>query len=378
MAHRSHRTGRGSRAIVAVVAILWFSGAVSAIRAEPNTKYQFGDLEALEKAFTDLAAKAQPSVVAIRGYRGRSIGHEAPLVKIPTGQGAGFIIDSDGYIATNCHVIEDSDSWSVTLFNGDIFEAALVQRDIRSDLAVLRIDAHELRAVHLGATGELKVGQWVFAGGNPFGLANNDGRASISFGIISGLSRELTDELKGDPNIQYYGDLLEFSANINPGNSGGPLFNLNGEAIGVVTAIKLGAGTRDGCGFAIPIDASTRKVLETLKAGKQVEYGFLGVTVEDMDAPMSRRVVDTGQPRGAKIVRVEPQDGPCGKVGLKPNDIVVQFNGVPIQSKDQLIRLVGFTPVGTQAELVYVRSGVRRTATVTLGDRAKLLGWLNK
>ncbi|MBI3836133.1 MAG: trypsin-like peptidase domain-containing protein [Planctomycetes bacterium] len=375
MGHCIRHSFAGFRALTLVLTGLSIGNVCPSAWAAPPTKYDFGDLEALEKAFTELAQKVQPSVVAIRGYRGRSAGHNAPLVKVPSGQGSGFIIDADGLVATNRHVIEESDSWSVTLFNGDVFEAAVVQTDARSDLAVLKIDAHGLRAAPLGSSDELKVGQWTFSGGNPFGLANNDGKPSISFGIISALGRELTDELKGDPNVQYYGNLVEFSANINPGNSGGPLFNLNGDAIGIVTAIKLGNGTRDGCGFAIPIDAGTRRVFETLKSGKQVEYGFLGVTVEDIEAPKLRHVADTGMPRGAKIVRIEPADGPGGRGGLKPDDIVVQFNGVPIQSKDQLIRLVGYTPIGTEAELVYFRRGVRRTAMVTLGDRAKLLGW---
>jgi len=342
--------------------------------AEPRTRYELADLKALENAFSDLADVVRPSVVAIRGYQIRNSTERDSLVKVPIAQGSGFIISAEGHIATNRHVLEDADVITATLHDGRYYEATLRETDARSDLAVLKIEADNLKPVKWGDITRVRVNQWAFACGNPFGLANHSGDSSITVGVVSALGRQMTQRISGDSQVHYYGNLIETSAAINPGNSGGPLFNVDGEVIGVVTAIETSSGVNEGLGFAIPIDPNTRRILETLSEGKEVRYGFLGVSVNDLEAPATRRVSDTRPHRGARIVRIDPPEGPAGKAGLKPDDVVIEINGVPVIDTDHLVRMVGFTPVGSSVTITYVREQVKRKATVMVGDRYELLG----
>lgn len=344
-------------------------------------QYRVADLKAIERAFIELAQTVQPSLVAIRTYQSldrrqsrsadRSGGRK--LLR-PFSQGSGFIIGSDGFIATNRHVIEESDVISVILHNGLKYDAAVVQTDVRSDLAILKIDATHLKTVTFADGGSLNVGQWVFAGGNPFGLANTDGHNSVTYGVISALGREMTERLASDSDLQYYGNMIETSAAINPGNSGGPLFNVDGEVVGVVTAIETASGVSEGQGFAIPVDKNIRRILNTLMAGKVVRYGFLGIMVRDVERSSSPLVVDSRVYRGAELYSLSLADGPAAKAGLRPKDIVIEYDGMPITGRDHLVRLVGFTPVGTKVSIAYLRRGVRRQTVVTLADRGQYIG----
>lgn len=348
----------------------------------PPDRYEVADLRALEKAFTDLAQKVRPSVVAIRTYRVRNPTDRDTPVKLPLSLGSGFVIDATGYIATNRHVIDGADLITVILDNGLHYDATTVKSDVRGDLAVLKIDATDLApdsdrglvAVRFGDLANVKVNQWAFACGNPFGLANADGRTSITYGVVSAVGRQMTDRLPGNDQVHYYGNLIETSAAINPGSSGGALFNLDGEVIGVVTAIESASGVNEGHGFAIPIDKNIRGILDTLKAGKEVRYGFLGVTVDDVDPPDSRQVSDSGRHRGAKITSINPANGPAAAAGLKPGDIIVEFDGTPVEGSDHLVRLVGYTPVGADVTVTYLRRQVKRKATVKITDRLETLG----
>ncbi len=344
--------------------------------ADPPTFYELADLKALENAFVELAQTMRPSVVAIRCYQVRDPTDLGVMqVRLPISQGSGFVIDAAGYIATNEHVIEDAHVISVTLHNGQRYDAEVVQRDERSDLAVLKIEARGLRPVRLGDSADVKINQWSFACGNPFGLAyDNHGLPSVTYGVVSALGRQMTRRLSADPQRRYYGHLIETSSAINPGNSGGPLFNLDGEVIGIVVAIETSSGVSEGHGFAIPMDKNVRRILETLKAGQEVRYGFLGIEVNDVTPPRSRRVADMNRSRGARIIRIAPPNGPAAGAGLQPDDIVVEFDGVPVQSSDHLVRLVQFTPVGSEVEVKYLRRQVKRTTHVMLGDRENLLG----
>jgi len=346
---------------------------VSAARPD---RYEVADLEALQEAFTQLADDVRPSVVSIRCYQVHDTDRAEPSkVKLPISQGSGFIIHPGGYIATNNHVIEGADSMTVVLQNGLAFDAQLVQKDERSDLAVLKIEAEGLPSVRLGDLASVHVNQWAFACGNPFGMAfDNEGRTSITYGVVSALGRQMTNRLTGDPITHYYGNLIETSATINPGNSGGPLFNIAGEVIGVVTAIETSSGVSEGHGFAIPIDRNTRRVLETLRKGQHVRYGFLGIEVNDVERPASRYVSQVQTPRGAEVSRISPPHGPAAKAGLSPHDVIIEFNGTAVRSSDHLVRLVQYTPVGTEAEVLYLRRGVKHRTSVTLGDRNELLG----
>lgn len=344
-----------------------------AVKAQSPGPYTLGDLKALERSFVDLAEKARPTVVAVRAYQVRTLGEDESKVKVPISQGSGFIIDPNGFIATNGHVVENADRVTVVLSDGSQFDAVVRQRDDRSDLAVLKIEADNLPVVHWGDASALRANQWVFACGNPFGMANRDGQASITYGVVSAIGRDMTDRITENPQLHYYGNLIETSATINPGSSGGPLFNVDGQIVGIVTAIETSSGVNEGLGFAIPVDANTRRILDTLKGGQAVRYGFLGVSVDDVEPPPSRRVAETRRNRGARITSVSPPDGPAGSAGLRPDDVVVEFNGVPIDGKDQLVRVVGFTPVGTEAVVKYLRRQVERRTTVKVGDRFELL-----
>jgi serine protease Do len=344
-------------------------------------RYRLADLKALESAFVGLADSVSPSVVAIRTYKvrdphssGSKLGQARLPVMRPFSHGSGLIIDSEGYIATTRHVIADADVISVILDSGLKYESVVVQSDARSDLAVIKIDAATpLREVTFGDLADVRINQWVFACGNPFGLANSDGRTSVTYGVVSALGRQMTHRLVGNSDIEYYGNMIETSTTINPGNSGGPLFNIDGEVVGIVAAIETSSGVSEGQGYAIPIDKNIRRILDALKAGREVRYGFMGVLVQDVEPPRSSLVVDSRVYRGAQVRSISVPDGPAARAGLKAKDIVIEFDGVPVEGSDHLVRLVGFTPVGAQVPVTYLRGGVKRKTTVTLGDRAEML-----
>ena len=337
-------------------------------------KYRVADLKALENAFVALADRVRPSVVAIRSYRTNDSesGRRRQVLR-PVSQGTGFVIARDGYIATNRHVLEDANVFIVILSGGQRHDAEVIQTDVRSDLAVIKIDVDGLVPVRFGDISEVKVNQWAFAVGNPFGLANDDGMTSVTYGVVSALGREMTNRLTDFSELQYYGNMIETSAAINPGSSGGPLFNIDGRMIGVVTAIETSSGVTEGAGFAIPVTKNTRRILDTLKAGDKVHYGFLGVTVQNVPRSGSSYVADTGRFRGAQLNEITIKGGPADKAGLRPNDIIVEFDGTAVEDFDHLVRLVGFTPVGGRVPLTYLRDGVRRTTSVVLGNRLEML-----
>lgn len=373
--HRQRLVKHFTLGLACISAISAF-GTIS--RADLPGRYELADLKALEQAFVELAAQVRPAVVAIRTYKSReSAEASSRSVMRPLSQGSGFIIGEDGYIATNRHVVEGADVVSVILHDGTQHDANVVQTDVRMDLAVIKVEAAQLPPVRFGDHSKVRVNQWVFACGNPFGLANQDGQASITFGVISALGRYMTDRLGADRDIEYYGNMIETSAAINPGSSGGPLFNLDGEVIGVVTAIETTSGVNEGHGFAIPMDRHIRRVIETLRNNEQVRYGFLGVSVRDVDPATSKLAVDGRTYRGAQLDEVNGESSPAAQAGLAPGDVVVEYDGSPVQDSDHLVRLVGFTPVGSRVKVVYLRRGVKREADVTVGDRFELLGRAN-
>lgn len=360
------------RWICALLGFGLLAGAMP-VAASPPRKYELADLEALQRAFAELAEQVRPSVVTIQTYQTiapRRFHRNAAL--IPTSKGSGFVLTEDGYIATNRHVLLDATEVAIKLSTGDRYDATIVQVDERSDLAVLKIDAEGLVPVQWGDLSKLKVNHWTFACGNPFGLAYQSGDTSVSFGAVSAMGRNLTERLADNP-VQYYGNLIETTSPINPGSSGGPLFNIYGEVIGVVTAIETASGVSEGAGFAIPMDKNARRILDTLKSGKEVRYGLLGVQVSEVRRPRSRRVANSSMYRGALISSLSIPGGPADKAGLKPNDIIIEFGGAKVKNQDHLIRLVGYTPVGAEATVTYLRAGVKRRTTVVVGDREELL-----
>lgn len=349
-------------------------GTIPTVQAQAPQKYEKADLRELQHYFEKVAEELRPSAVALQSYMVKEPANDPKgQIQFRISQGSGLIIDANGYIATNRHVLEDANLFMITLHGGDRYVAQVVQTDARSDLAVLKIDAQNLKPVRWGDASRMKVGHWTIAVGNPFGRANDDGNLSVSVGTISALGREMTHRLSVNPMVQYYGHLIETTAAVNPGNSGGPLFNLDGEVIGIITAIETASGANEGSGFAIPVDGPVRRALETLKEGREVRYGYLGVTVEDVPPPTSQRVADRPLHRGARITSVSPPDGPASKAGLSPGDVVFEFNGQSIEDADHLVRTVGFTPVGAEAEVGYLRKGVKRKAMVMLADRQEAI-----
>ncbi len=337
--------------------------------AQVPEKLREGDLRTLQDAFVSLADRVRPSVVAIRTYRMSRRGDTAgDGFRVPNSQGSGVIFRADGYILSNHHVVEDSDEIRVILSSSDELPATLLGSDPRSDLAVLRVDRLDLRPARLGDLSRVRQGQWTFAFGNPFGLANRDGRISFTVGNVSALDRQLTDQL--DPTgVRYYGNLIETTSSINPGNSGGPLFSLDGEVIGVVTAIESRSGVNEGMGFAIPISDRTRRIIDTLAAGQRVRYGYLGVTIEDVNEAL-RRELNLVRRGGAVIRDLSDENGAAAAASLRANDVIVEYDGVPIEGADHLVRLVGSTQVGTTANVKYVRDGRVEAVSVKLGERA--------
>ncbi|MEZ6082692.1 MAG: trypsin-like peptidase domain-containing protein, partial [Phycisphaerae bacterium] len=323
--------------------------------------------------FERIAENVRPSVVSISTRRLFEMRRGGERM-VPHSQGSGLVYRSNGYIITNHHVIEGADEITVVVSDGSRrnYDAHVVQFDPRSDLAVLKIDAQNLRVAPLSDLSEVRMGQWVFTMGNPFGLANDDGNTSVSFGTVGTMGRSLTGYIFSENNDRYYGNLIQTDASINPGNSGGPLFDLEGRVVGVNTAMVSGSGVDEGLGFAIPISSRTRRIISELADGRVVRYGFLGVTIADPDqSDVRNRSVLRG--RGALIrdLTGDASASPAARAGLKVGDVITEFDGQPVLDSDHLIRLVGETPIGRDIDVVYIRNRQQLAAKVQLAERVE-------
>jgi serine protease Do len=264
--------------------------------------------------------------------------------------GSGFIIDRGGYIVTNNHVVENATDIKVSLADTVEFDAKLVGSDPKTEVALIKIEAQrELPAAPLGDSDKLRVGEWVVAIGNPFGLGQ-----TVTAGIASAKGRLIG---AGD-----YDDFIQTDASINPGNSGGPLFNLQGEVVGINTAV-VAAG--QGIGFAIPINLA-REVLTQLREKGRVTRGFLGVQVQQV-TPELAQSFGLDQPRGALVAFVQP-NSPGDQAGIQKGDVIVEFNGRKIVDMHELPRLVANTAPGSEAGVKLVRKKQERTVRVSVGD----------
>lgn len=270
--------------------------------------------------------------------------------------GSGFIISEDGYILTNNHVIQEADKIIVGLNDGVDYPAKVVGVDPTSDLALLKIEAKEkLPVVVFGSSADLKVGEWVFAIGSPFGFDY-----SVTQGIVSAKGRGL--------NTDKYVPFIQTDVAINPGSSGGPLFNMKGEVVGVNSQIVSRSGGYLGLSFAIPSDVA-KDVIQQLKASGKVERGWLGVSFQQMDKDLAESF-GLSQPKGALVAQVM-EDSPAAKAGLKTGDIIMKFNDQMIQSASDLPHLVGFTKPGTAVTLEILRKGETKTMTLKVGALAQ-------
>lgn len=263
--------------------------------------------------------------------------------------GSGFIISEDGYIFTNYHVIENAKEITVTLHDGESYEADVIGIDPKTDLALIKIEANDkLPYVKMGDSEKLEVGEWVVAIGNPFGLAE-----TVTAGIVSAKGRII--------GSGPYDNFIQTDASINPGNSGGPLFNINGEVVGINTAI---INQGQGIGFAIPINMAL-ELLPQLKKGKVIR-GWLGIVIQEV-TPELAEFFGLSSARGALITNIE-SGSPADKAGLKKEDIILEFDGKKIENMKDLPLIVAKTPVGEEVKVNILRDGKTMEMKLTVGE----------
>ncbi|RMG37710.1 MAG: DegQ family serine endoprotease [Gammaproteobacteria bacterium] len=331
--------------------------------------------------FTDLARENSPAVVNISSHHEAKPGklripHQFKLPDLPEDSpfndlfkrffdqlpnipqpesqslGSGFIISKDGYILTNHHVVDGADTVEVRLSDRRVFDAKVIGSDKASDVALIKIDATDLPTVKIGKSSELEVGEWVLAIGSPFGFDH-----SVTAGIVSAKGRSLPSE--------NYVPFIQTDVAINPGNSGGPLFNMDGEVVGINSQIYSRTGGFMGLSFAIPIELAMN-VADQLRKTGHVARGYLGVLIQDVDRNLAESF-GLQRPEGALVTQVMPNT-PAEAAGLQPGDIIVRFNGKHIDRSSELPPLVGASPVDQDAELEVIRDGKHMTLEVRIAQ----------
>ncbi len=330
--------------------------------------------------FTDLIEKSSPAVVNISTTQKMKHPKMPPnMPRIPDGTplddffrhffrdsdnppdfdthslGSGFIISAEGYVLTNNHVVDNADKIIVRLSDRRELAAKVVGRDERSDIALLKINTNNLPVVKIGDSSNLKVGAWVYAIGSPFGFDH-----SATAGIISAIGRSLPSES--------YVPFIQTDVAINPGNSGGPLFNMDGEVIGVNSQIYSRSGGFMGLSFAIPIDVAM-EVVDQLKSKGKVTRGWLGILIQEVTAELAKSF-GMDKPRGALVAGLLP-DSPAHKAGVQVGDIIIEFNGKPVEESSMLPRLVGRSKVGDSLPVKVIRNGKPLTLKVKIAELPK-------
>ncbi len=362
-------------AIVVMVGLFF----ISAAGLEPALA-KSDDIPMVPANFTELAELAKPGVVNIRTVRtikggGRVFRHffgdpfgnrRNPFEEFfgPHGNqpgrehkerslGSGFIIDRSGYIVTNNHVVAEADEIKVKLSSGKEFDAEVVGRDPKTDLALIKIkDAKNLTPLSLGDSKNLKVGTWVVAVGSPFGLEQ-----TVTQGIVSAKGRSI--------GAGPYDDFIQTDASINPGNSGGPLLNLKGQVVGINTAI---VARGQGIGFAIPIDMA-RSIVGQLKEKGEVTRGWLGVQIRDLDESLAS-YYKLKAFSGVYVENVVPGD-PADNAGIRSGDIITTVDGQPVSSGRELAGLIASIPVGQKTRVALMRDGKKKTISVKIAKQAE-------
>jgi len=268
------------------------------------------------------------------------------------GVGSGFILSTDGFVLTNAHVVAESDEVTVKLTNKREYKAKVIGADLRTDVALLKIDATNLPAVQIGDPSKIEVGEWVAAIGAPFGFEN-----SVTSGIVSAKGRTLPDES--------YVPFIQTDVALNPGNSGGPLFNMQGQVIGINSQIYSGTGGYMGLSFAIPIDIAMDIVKQLQTSGK-VTRGRIGVQAQELTVELAASF-GLKEPEGALVSMVE-KGGPAEKAGIMPGDVILSFDGKPVEASADLARLVASTKPGTTATAEIWRKGAAKKVQVAIAE----------
>lgn len=370
--------------IITIFLVIFSFSADFLFAEDPQPAQNLSLIDNLSEAFENASNIIKPSVVTINsikkahkvsnpfGRGGRMPRQNAPLDEFlgdeffnkffefqfpdqqpgQQGMGSGVIVSSEGFILTNNHVVEGADEISVVLYNDKKYEAELIGNDPKSDLAVVKIKADGLIPASLGDSDKLKVGKWVVAVGNPFNLDQ-----TITAGIVSAKGRS-------NVGITDYEDFIQTDAAINPGNSGGPLVNLYGEVIGINTAIFSRSGGYMGIGFAIPINMA-REIMNSLIKDGQVVRGFIGVMIQKLDEDLAKSFKYEGT-SGALVSEVTT-DSPAFKAGIREGDILIEFNGQPINDPAQLRNVVGKTRPDSEVSCKIFREGKNRELKVVVG-----------
>lgn len=353
-----------------IIAVIFFI-SFSAVQTEAKPK----DVMMVPASFSGLADSVSPAVVNIRtekttktgGLRhfsrrpfgrkndpfedffDRFFGNEMPREHKERSLGSGFLVDKDGYIVTNNHVVENADEIKVRLKNGTDFNARIIGRDPKTDLALIKIEHDQnLPFLSIGDSEKLKVGQWVVAIGSPFGLEQ-----TVTAGIVSAKGRVI--------GSGPYDDFIQTDASINPGNSGGPLLNMDGEVVGINTAIISGG---QGIGFAIPANLA-KGIISQLKKTGEVTRGFLGVSIQNISEELAEYYGIKGG-KGVIVAEVVP-GAPADKAGLKVKDIILEVNGEKIEDNRRLSAMVAEIEVGKVVEIKVLRNGDTETVNVEIG-----------
>ena len=335
------------------------------------------DLVAIERQFEALARRVSPAVVAISGADEHSSDDGAQraedlnpdrlgrlLENVDRTVGTGLIVDSGGYILTNDHVVAHAEQLWVTTDDKKVYPAIVVGSDPRADLALLKIPATNLPTVRFAQPGKVRRGQWAVAIGSPYGLAG-EGNMCMAVGVVSAMGRSLP-KLSGKED-RLYSDLLQTTAQINPGNSGGPLFDVAGNVIGINTAVILPQKQTNGIGFAIPVTDRLLTVIDTLKQGREIVYGYMGAKVSTPTARERRDAGIDGE-YGALVEDVDDHS-PAAAAGIKAGDVIARVNGELMIDGDHFVRSIGGAPINTPLPVKVYRRKQVYTPKVTLKRR---------
>ncbi len=359
---------KGLLALVIAVALVGagygMSSAVKTADHPAAAVTKTSDIPMVPANFSDLAEKVRPGVVNIQVVKSvKNAGFEFPFpFRIPEnphggpeqqGVGSGFVISADGYILTNNHVVHEATEIKVKLADGKEYDAKVVGRDLKTDLALLKAEgASGLHALQLGDSDSLKVGNWVVAVGSPFGLEQ-----TVTAGIVSAKGRVI--------GSGPYDNFIQTDASINPGNSGGPLLNMEGEVVGINTAIFSQSGGNVGIGFAIPVNMA-KEIAPQLKEKGHVTRGWLGVGIQKI-TPELAKSFGLKEEKGALVSQVV-KGGPADKGGIETGDVIVEFDGKKVSDSNELPRMVASIPIGKAVSVKVLRAGSLVDREVKIGE----------